>query len=67
METEKELLEINVELKRITERIEKALTAFDGFEETQTMKQKDASISKVAVGKAYDSFLNRLKTKAEIL
>jgi hypothetical protein len=41
MVIEKELLEINVELKNITKRIEKALTAFDKFEETQTTKQKD--------------------------
>ena len=42
MAIEKELLEINLELKRITKRIEKALTVFDRFEETQSIKQKDA-------------------------
>jgi len=42
MVIEKQLLEINMELKAISRRIEKALTAFDRFEEMQTMNKKDA-------------------------
>jgi hypothetical protein len=38
---EKQLLEINTELKAISKRIEKTLIAFDKFEETQSTKQKD--------------------------
>lgn len=36
MVIEKQLIEINIELKAISKRIEKALTAFDRFEETES-------------------------------